>query len=255
MAEDWGQTRRLANLLSSTGLEEIFHNHTGYVNDYFGRVVNFLNSANIDKRNVAFGADISNFVYLIAHDCSPQWADTMWSNTYCVQLWEDILSGIQPGTKTQILTQLVTPAPDALKAMSGDDRHYTLINGIDVRFLEEFMFNHPDGEQFGDLSYSVVNQQDIEAGETDGMFDLVRVWDWISIKVTRQLIKKLLDAVKVGGILVINNASDEYSLYSNPNTAHWLRHYDVSRLICEDSRFRTYHIPFEVGVVVAKRLG
>lgn len=255
MAEDWGQARRLANILSNSGLEDIFHDHLGYVNDYFGRVSAFLDAANVDKRNVAFPTDLSNFVYPIAHDCAPAWADMLWSNTYCVQIWEDIVCGMVPGQTTQILTQLITPAPEAMKAMSGTDRHYTFINNADLRFLEEFMFNHPDCAQFGELSYSVANQQDIEAGETDGMFDLVRVWDWAAIKATKTLIGKLLDAVKPGGILVINNASDEYSLYSSLTTAHWLPHYAVSRLICEDARFRTYHVPFEVGMIVAKRIG
>ena len=255
MTEKWVLTRRLARSLSRTGLENIFGPEPGYVNDYFGRCVSRLRQMNLDDRAIVARTEMSTFVYGVAYDANPAWVEMLWSHTAMVQLWEDLLAPAEGSVSPlKILTQLVTPSPTVMSELSNNNRDYTFINCADTSFLENLMFSNPDAQHFGDLKYSVIDQQDIIQGQADDEFDLVQVWSWLLHKVNFSSVTKFLDCVKVGGVFVVTNPSDIYTLYESPDTAHFWPHYWLSKHIAQDERFVTYHIPHEVGVIVAKRV-
>lgn len=257
-SEAWVEARRVARRLSNTGVENAFGDRTNYLHDFWERVNAYLRNANIDKRAKAIGPDLSFLVYEIAVSENDSWTEMLWSYETDLRIWEEMLRPISPAGEQveplKILTHLVSPSAPTIPAFSGVDRHYTFLNTTELYCLEEFFFNHTDGAEFGPFTYSAIDMQDVIDGSVDEEFDLIRLWSWSVVRPTRQVVRKFLDSLRVGGVIVINDASNLNQIYDNSAKAHYSPYYDMAKYIARDERFVTYHMPHNIGVIVARRI-
>lgn len=258
MSDAWVEARRVARRLSRTGLEDAFGDRNNYLGQFYARTIEYLETANIDRRAKAIGPDLSFLSYQIGASENESWTEMLWSYESDITIWEDILRPIpQDGSAVEplkILTHLCTPSRPVHPTLAGDGREYTFINTTELFCLEEFLFKQPDSQGLGPFVYSMVTQQDILNGEVDACFDLVRIWSWLVVRPTRSILKKYMDSVKIGGLLVINDASNLNQIYDNSLNAHYSPYYDMSKHVANDERFVTYHLPHNVGTIVARRV-
>lgn len=258
MPDAWVEARRVARMLSTTGVEDAFHDSNNYLNDFYRRANAYLNTVNIDRRAKAIGPDLSFLVYQIAESENDSWSEMLWSYETDLRIWEELLRPISvdgsPVEPIDILTHLVSPSLPTIPGLNGTDRHYTFLNTNELYCLEEFFLNHPDSEQFGEFNYSAIDLQDIVDGHADGRFDIVRLWSWMVVRPTPSILKLFLNAVKVGGIIVINDASNLNQIYDNSTKAHYSPYFNMGKFIAKDERFVTYHLPTNIGTIVARRV-
>jgi hypothetical protein len=255
MPDAWVEARRVARELSRTGIEDAFHDQNNYLNDFYRRVNAYLDSVNVDRRAKASGPDLSFLVYQIAESSNDSWSEMLWSYEMDLRIWEDLARPIPSGDEPfKILTHLVSPTLPTIPGLNGTDRKYTFINTTELFCLEEFFFNHPDSQQFGSFDYECIDQQDILTGEHDGSFDFVRVWSWLVVRPTTTLLEKYMDSVKVGGFFVVNDASNLNQIYDDSTKAHYSPYFNMGKVIADDDRFMTYHLPMNIGAIVARRV-
>jgi hypothetical protein len=217
-----------------------------------------LNTVNIDRRAKAIGPDLSFLVYQIAESENDSWSEMLWSYETDLRIWEELLRPIStdgsPVEPISVLTHLVSPTPPTFSGLNGIDRRYTFLNTTELYCLEEFFFKHSDSAQFGEFSYDAIDLQDIADGLADGQFDIVRLWSWMVVRPTPKMLRKFLDSVKVGGVFVVNDASNLNQIYDNSTKSHYSPYFDMGKFVADDERFVTYHLPTNIGTIVARRV-
>lgn len=258
MADPQVEARRTARVLSNSGFDDVFTATTSLLHDYGSRVIEYLDTANIDKRTKVIGPDLSYLIYHIAHTPTSAWSEMLWGYEVDLHIWEDLLRPIPINDQSleplKVLTHLVSPHETVLKGFTDGTRNITLVNTCETSHLEDFLFNHPDTQHLEALSYSVVDQQDVLAGTVDSTFDLVRIWSWLVLKPTTTLLSKYMDSVKIGGVLVINDSANMAAMLHNSDKVHYSPYYDIGKFVAMDNRFVTYHLPHNIGTIVAKRI-
>jgi hypothetical protein len=63
-----------------------------------------------------------------------------------------------------------------------------------------------------------------------------------------------MSSVKVGGSFVLSDSADFGELYTEPIKELLLTAWDNGKYICGRSDFISYHLPYDVGLTVAKRV-
>ncbi|MDA0898413.1 MAG: hypothetical protein O3A30_03955 [Bacteroidetes bacterium] len=239
-------------------MEETFFANSSNVQDYAQSVVDYHTAAGVDKRAIAVGED-GEFV---THDwlAAPvdSWAENLWAAASSVKVWEDVLKPISPDgspvAASEILTYITTPLDDRTQSMADGDRNFTFINHSELFYLEEFYLNSDYVSKFGPLSYSAIDVEDILAGEKDGFFDIVRIHSAHVVRTDTKLLDKYMDAVKVGGVFLLNEVSGWTDLYKDSLKIHHSYYSDIGRHITSRSDFITHHVPLDMGMVVARRI-
>lgn len=258
MSNSWVERSRVARMLSRTGMEETFFANSGNVQDYAQSVVDHHTNAGVDKRAIAVGEDGEFVLYDWFVSPVDSWAENLWAAASSWKVWEDALKPISPDgspvTPPEILTYITLPLDDRTQSMADGDRRFTFINQSELFNLEEFYLNSDYATRFGELSYSAINVQDIMSGEKDGFFDIVRIHSSHVIRTDTKLLGKYMDAVKIGGVFLLNEVSGYTDLYKDSLKLHLSVYSDIGRYVTSRSDFISYHVPLDMGMVVARRV-
>jgi len=258
MSNSWVEKARVARLLSRTGTEDIFFKDGDFIQDFFKAVADHHNRAGVDRRAIATGEDFEFTRYEIFVDPLDGFAEMLWAATASIHIWDDILRPVpkdgEPVVPLQILAHDEVMVDSRIQSMVDGTCHYTFINETDLFRLEEFYFPSEHARQFGDAPYSVINIQDIMAGEKDGFFDVVRLNSRHIMLTSNKVLGKYMDSVKVGGIMFLNEMSGFTRIYDDSMKMHLSFYYEPSKYIKSREDFITYHVPHELGIVIAKRI-
>lgn len=254
----WAERASVAQRLSRTGTEGFFYAESEGNQDYFRQVIAHHLRANIDKRAIATGDDFEFARYEVFENPQDSWAEMLYLAAASIHIWEELVKPLpsEVGTRAplEVLTHDEVPLDKRTQSMVDGTCNYTFLNETDLFRLEEFYFNAEYCSKFGDIPYSVIDFQDILAGDADGRFDLVKLNCRHVISTNTKMLGKYMDSLKCGGIIVINEMSGVTKLYDDGLRVHQSLYYDASRYVASREDFITYHIPYQLGLIVARRI-
>lgn len=258
MSNEWVERARVAREFSKTGSEDSYFKEYGPNQDYFRNVAEHHINAGLDKRSIATGEDFENVRYEVFVSPLDGFAEMLYASASSIHIWEDLLrpiGALGPEQKPlQVLTHDEVATDRRTQSMADGTCHYTFINESDLFRLENFYFNSEHVQQFGEIPYSAIDIQDIYSGAKDGFFDLVKLNSRHIMSVDNKLLGKYMDAVKLGGVIFINEMSGFTKLYDDSLKIHQNIYYDVSKYITSRDDFLSYHLPYQLGMVVARRV-
>jgi hypothetical protein len=251
----WITRARIARRLSNTGTNELFLSELDLMSDYASRVIRFRDNAAVDARTVAVNGDIERYWYDALINIDKDFAHITWQSIAQIKMWYDLLSdGGTIESPKKILSYMHLPCSFILEMMADRTKELYFINNNDLLFFEQCFLPYNDVSQYGDIRYSSVDIQDIEGGLLNGYFDVVRATGFGIQKITTDTLYSLMSSVKPGGSFVLSDSSDFGDMYTDPIKEFSLTAWDNGKLICERDDFISYHLPYDVGLTVAKRV-
>ena len=252
----WMTRARVARRLSNTGTDELFLSELDVMSEYASRVVQFTEEAAIDKRTVAVNGDTERYWYeAVSQNMDKDFAHITWQNLAQIKMWHDLLcDGGTVENPKKILMYMGLPCSFVLEMLADRTKEIYFINNNDLFFFEKFFLPYNEVSSYEDIRYSSVDISDIQSGTLDGYFDFVRTTGFGVQKITTDVIGSLMSSVKVGGSFVLSDSSDYGDLYTEPIKEFLLTAWDNGKYICERNEFISYHLPYDVGLTVAKRV-
>jgi hypothetical protein len=255
MASGFGVRARIARRLSRTGPNELLISQLPELADYAKKIIAFKESAAIDKRAVAIGTDIENHWYDAIVEVSDDFAHILWQNVAQIKMWYDLL--LSDGTSEnpkKVLTCMQLPCDFMLDMMSDPTKSFTFLNNIDLYYFENLFLDENILSQYPDIRYSAIDESDITCGLSAAQYDLVRATGFSIQHVSNDMLCGLMNSVKVGGTFILSDASDYGMLYVNSDMEMTSPFWDYGKYISGREDFISYHLPYDVGLVVAKRI-
>ncbi len=255
MTSGWVGRSRIARQLSNTGANEILYSDIESLTDYVNDVCSFINECSIDKRAIAVGGDIEHVRYEAFLNMDNDLRAISWHSISMIKMWYDL--AMRDGTTespSKALTVMQLPSSFYMEYLQDRTKSFTFVNNNDLFFFEEFFLNNPSLNTYENIEYSAIDVQDIQEGVADGQFDIVRVGGYSINKHGPDLLDAYLNCTKVGGIFVLFDSADFGDMYTNTNKLYTSMSWDFNKHIANRSDFITYHIPYDVGSCVAKRV-
>jgi hypothetical protein len=252
----WMNRARIARRLSNTGANELFLSEIDIMSDYASRVVQFAEEAAIDKRTIAVNGDTERYWYeAISQNMDKDFAQITWQNVAQIKMWHDLLcDGGTVENPKKILSYMGMPCSFVLEMLADRTKEVYFMNNNDLFFFEKFFLPYNEVSSYGEIRYSSVDISDIQSGTLDGYFDFVRTGGFGIQKITTDILSSLMSSVKVGGSFVLSDSADFGELYTEPIKELLLTAWDNGKYICGRSDFISYHLPYDVGLTVAKRV-
>lgn len=214
-----------------------------------------IDQANVDKRMVATGTDWYFWKFTTwLGETDNTWIEHAWRNYVTVKGFYGINKPVRPEDKEKILISGSFPISMHTVHMENDTKDYYWINSLDTRIMEETLDVNgtiPDRDQ---CTYNVVDIQDIESGSLDGYFDSARIQTHDIITATNNTLDKVLDSIRVGGVALFYDVCEFGALYEDATRAHEERIHRLNRRVVSRGDFEVYHIPNEIGVIIAYRI-
>jgi len=255
MASAWAERAKVARILSNVPNTENLFTPTGEISEYSKKITDFRDFIGIDKRTIAVGVDNEYVVYDAQQNVADDYGSILWLNTVQNMMWQDLATANRGSdSPLRILSFITTPADFYIKQLADPDCDVHLLNNLELHYFEKFYASDIYDGRYGDLNYSAVDMQDLLNGDFENYFDFVRTNDYITVKPTFDVLKAQLNSVKVGGLFVFSNASDSGEIYVDATKIFMSHHADICRYINSRSDFTSYHIPYDLGVIVAKRV-
>lgn len=245
---------RVAREFSRMGLVGEDHINNELIQDYNEAVLNYYSTLNLDRRLLAVGEDPAIFLRDLIAPSTPQWNDFTFGTALAQVFLEQILVKQGATEPLQILSYQLVPHEERIEALKATDRHFTYVNDWMLAEFEEFYLNSPLFTSAQPVSYSAINVQDILDGQADESFDLVKLWGLQVVRTNTKLLDKYMDATKVGGVFQVYDSSGSGGLYEDSLKVHKNIVTDLNKHIKSREDFVVFHIPFQDGITIAKRI-
>ena len=224
------------------------------IQDFNEAVLSHYSTLNLDKRLIAVGEDPAIFLRDFIAPSTPQWNDFTFGTALAQTFLEHVLVKQNPTEPMQILTYQLVPHQNRVDALRSTDKHFTYINDWMLAEFEEFYLNSPLFNSAEPVTYSAVNIEDIRAGDVDQHFDLVKLWGLQAVRTDTKLLDKFMDATKIGGVFQLYDSSGSGALYEDSLKVHKNLVTDINKHIKSREDFLVFHIPFQDGITIAKRV-
>lgn len=255
MTSGWATRARISRRLSNTGDEELIFSELEKMSSFAKSIYELKDAAAIDRRTVAIGPDIENFWYDTLIDMPEDLSNIVWQYNAHMKIWYDMLSGVGTAENPRkILTSFAAPHKFYMEMMSDRTKEITILNNLDLYYFEKLYIDAALIASYPNLSYSSIAMSDILNGNKNNYFDLVRVGAHSTEKINLDTISSLMNSVSLNGFFVLNDASEYGEMYHSVEEQYRLPVWDTCKYIQGRSDFISYHLPYDVGLVVAKRV-
>lgn len=245
---------RIARRLSRIGTDELMSSEMANISDYSTKVKQFHEEAAVDRRAVAIGADVESHFYDALIDPSDDFAHVIWQHVAQIKIWFDLLlSGGTVESPKKALIPMQLPWNFVMEMISDRTKEITFINNLELFYFEKFYLTDDILEKYPEIKYSAIDQSDICNGAMLNEYDLVRATGFNVHMTSNSLLSGLMDSVKVGGTFILSDASDYGMIYLGPENEITSPFWDYGKYITSREDFISYHLPYDVGLVVAKK--
>lgn len=252
----WFERSRVSRLYSSVTASDKLHAQSELMGDFGRFAIDFVNSCNVDRRNVATSSDGELFKYdlIAANAGNENWANSIWV-TLAISRLVALLGDIgTPDNPQKVLCDPVTSIPDIINSPNCPEQDLFFFNNSDFCMVELFLQQTPHVADFSQLRYSVIDTSELLDGSLDNTFDLVRTYSRESIFSTTTFIKKLMDSIKVGGRLSISTIADYTNMYRDSLRSHENDFSILNKYLANRTDFEIMHVPVEFGFAIGKRV-
>jgi hypothetical protein len=255
MSRGWVDRSRIARRLSRSGTESSFSLDLDVLSDYAKNIKQFHADASVDKRAIAIGLDVEAHWHDAMVSVNDDLKHIVWQNISQIKMWYDFLlsAGTHESPK-KILTYMQFPWSFMMDYMSDRSMELTFVNNLDLYYFEKFFLTESKLAEYPDIRYSSIDGSDITSGLVDGQYDLVRATGFGINKTSIKTLESLMDSVAINGTFILSDASDYGVLYFSSETEISSEFLDYGKYICQREDFISYHLPYDVGLVVAKRI-
>ncbi len=255
MARGWVDRARISRRLSRAGLEESFSAEIQDLSDYAKKIKEFHELAAVDRRAVAVGTDLEAHWHEAMISVNDDLAHVIWQNISQVKMWYDLL--IPGGTAEnpqKVLTYMQFPWSFMMDYMSERTKEFTFINNIDLYYFEKFYLTEQKLSEYPNIRYSAIDSADITSGGSAYSYDMVRATGFGINRPSMRVLESLMDSVKVGGTFILSDSSDYGMLYMTADSEITSEFLDYGKYIASRGDFISYHLPYDVGLTVTKRI-
>ena len=254
MASGWGTRARIARRLSRTGHNELLVSEIDTLSDYAAKIRQFQELVSIDRRSIAIGADVESYWYDAIINPNDDFMNIMWQNIAQIKMWYDLLlSGGTEESPKKLLAPMQLPCEFIMELISDRTKEVTFINNLDLFYFEEFYLTDSVLQKYPNIRYSSIDQNDLYYGEVVSRYDLVRATGFSIQNVSNGMLRGMMDAVKIGGSFILSDASDYGVMYTGSDTEITSPFWDYGKYITSREDFISYHLPYDVGLVVAQK--
>lgn len=255
MTSGWVGRARISKQLSKTGGNEILYSDLDRLTEYVQKICSFMNECSIDRRAIAVGGDIEHVRYEAFLNMDSDLKAISWHSISMMKMWYDLLmSGGTAESPVKALTVMQLPSAFYMDYLQDRTKEFTFVNNNDLFFFEKFFINDEILAEYPNIRYSSVDVQDISNGLLDGQFDVVRVGGYSINKHNADLLNSYMNCTKIGGSFILHDSSDFGDMYTNTNKFYTSMNWDFNKHIASRDDFISYHIPYDVGLTVAKRV-
>jgi hypothetical protein len=155
----------------------------------------------------------------------------------------------------EVLISAGAPFPFRQKMMADPSFNVTWLNSSLLFNQENFFFGSNESVEYGDFSYAAIDAQDVYDGLTADSFHIVSMHSNDIIDVDTKLLEKMMNSVKVGGFIIIRDATGYGQLYEDSLAVHKKIHSEIGNYVCSRNDFESYHVPIDSGTIVCIRIG
>lgn len=210
-----------------------------------------------DMRQAAVGRDWYFWKYATwLGDQDNTWLEYAWRNLNAVKHLYGIHKPLDPNTPEKILISGSMPVQMLTNPMVSGAKDCYWINTFETRILEDTLDENGTIPNRSECSYNVIDLQDIEDGSVINFFDSARLHTHDFLTPNLNIVDRLLDSIKVGGVMVVYDLSEFGALYEDALCAHENRMHRVNARILQRSDFEVYHLANnEIGTTIAYRIG
>jgi hypothetical protein len=255
MARGWIDRSRISRRLSRSGVEDSFTAALQDLSDYSKNIKQIHTDASIDKRAIAIGLDVEAHWHEAMISVNEDLEHIVWQNISQIKMWYDLLlSGGSSESPRKVLTYMQFPWPFMMDYMSSRSNEFTFINNLDLFYFENFFLTESKLAEYPDIRYSAIDSSDIISGSTSGAYDVVRATGFGINKTSMKTLESLMDSVAVNGTFILSDASDYGVLYLSAESEISSEFLDYGKYISQREDFISYHLPYDVGLAVAKRI-
>lgn len=255
MASGWATRARIARRLSKTGQNELLVSELDTLSDYATKIRQFHELVAIDRRSIAIGADVESYWYDAIINPNDEFVHIMWQNIAQIKMWYDLLlSGGTEESPKKLLAPMQLPCEFIMELISDRTKEVTFINNLDLFYFEEFYLTESMLQRYPNIRYSSIDQNDLYNSEVLNQYDLVRATGFSIQNVSNSMLGGMMDSVKVGGSFILSDASDYGMMYTGADAEITSSFWDYGKYITAREDFISYHLPYDVGLVVAKRV-
>lgn len=246
----------VARSLSSNQTGVTWDEELGMVRDFCRLADDAISAANVDKRMVATGTDwyFWKFTTWLGEQDNT-WVEFAWRNYVTVKSFQGLNKPVSPDQKERILISGSFPTLVHSIPMRDNTRDYYWINSLDTRIMEDTLDVNDSVPSRAECTYNVLDIQDLDDGTYDGYFDSARIQSHDIITPTMNTLNKVLDSIRVGGVVLFYDVSGFGALYEDAASTHEESIHRFSRQVVSRDDFDVYHIPNELGVIIAHRIG
>lgn len=262
MSNAWARRSLIARKLSRPSILDFPTDKASYLSqtdvlaEFASKVTAFRDRCNVDRRSIAVGTDSDFFFYDALGTLSGNFAEIGYLAWMQNKMWYELArpAGVSASNKYKVLSISMIPISDHVAELANDSVDMHIINTIDLYYFERFFVQDMYGGEYGDLAYTVVDQSEIETGDFQQQFDFVRIASKQSLLPSMETLDSYMDAVKVGGVFFMNYAADYGDMYLDERAEFANYYFDMCSHAATRTDFLTFHVPYDLGMVVCKRI-
>jgi len=246
----------VARSLSTNQTGATWDDELSLVRDYSRLADAGIAEANADKRQAAMGRDWYFWKYSTwLGEQDNTWLEYAWRNYIAVKSLFGILKPVDPTTPEKILISGSFPVNTHFPAMSEGTKDYYWINTFETRIMEETLDENGTVPNHSECKYNVIDLQDFEDGNVVNYFDSARLHTHDFLTPNLNIVDRLLDSIKVGGIMMIYDLAEFGSLYEDGLKAHEHHMHRINRRILQRDDFNVFHLAHdEIGTAIAYKV-
>lgn len=234
----------------------------GIIRDFSRLMDNAINETSPDMRQAAVGNDY----YFWKHsawlgDQDNTWLEYAWSQWIAVKsLMAPITHRSVDDEPPRVLTSGQAPAfqgeePTRHNTLISETREYYYINSMETRIMEEVLEENGNVPNRADCTYKVIDLQDLEDGSLVNYFDSARITTFDVLTPNLNMVDRILDSIKVGGMIMLYNVSGWGSLYEDALKAHETAMHRFNVRVVQRQDFEVYHLANEeIGIILAYKI-
>ena len=263
MSSAWASRARISRFLSNPSTLQTpgygassFLNSRDVLSDLANAVTSFRNRCNVDRRSIAVGVDGDFFFYDAMVEISGEFAEIANLSWTQNKMWYELARphDASPEKKYKVLSIAMIPVADSVSELASDSVSTCFVNNIDLYYFERFYIESIYKNEFGPLLYQVADHEDVLSGIMDEEFDFVRIPSKLSLLPNMQTLDKYMDATKIGGIFLLNQAADNGDMYMEEKAEFNNCYFDMCKHVAEREDFMIFNVPYDIGMVVCKRV-
>lgn len=262
MSSAWARRSFIARQVSRPSNLDFPYDKASYLSEtmelaeFAAKVTAFRTRCNIDQRSIAIGTDSDFFFYDALGTLKDEFAEIGYLAWLQNKMWYELArpAGASSENKYKVLSVSMIPISDHVSELANPSVDMHILNNIDLYYFERFFVTEMYQGQYGELSYKVVDHSEIESGDLANQFDFVRIASKQSMLPSMTMLDAYLGATNVGGTFLLNYAADYGDMYLDEKAEFANYYFDMCKHIAMREDFLTFHVPYDLGMVVCKRI-